>query len=50
MDNIEDPDQMTNMYGRNPELDETHAEILRQFLREAEDPFAGWGLCGFPST
>lgn len=42
VDNIEDPDQMTNVYGTDPERDRLHRKRLEEFLVQAEDPFAGW--------
>ena len=42
VDNEHDPDQMTNVYGQDDELDESHRRILKNFLRQAEDPFVDW--------
>ena len=42
IDNLSDPEQMTNVFGRDIDLDRGHRERLEEFLKSAEDPFAGW--------
>ena len=42
VDNIADPEQFKNIYGEDTTLDQRLRIRLDEFLRQAEDPFAGW--------
>lgn len=44
VDNRDDPEQFVNIFGQDPELDSKHQARLREFLRQADDPFAEWSF------
>lgn len=44
IDNLEDPHQLTNIYGQDPSRDQQLKNRLRALLIAAQDPFADWSF------